>query len=796
MKSSRDKIASNHEQHGEIEYSMIINEKFEAGNNYLHLLVNRLTDNNYGEVSEMIKIMLINRCNPNLTNEKSETPFYLFLKKLQTINDGSDLFSCFIKNPTLDLHSHSDIIGMLQEQGLIHDLELPGEAVKDVNFMTQLLEQWNEEKFINEFENFKKLSQAFKSEVSQLFEEAILRNFSKASSLLLVNGADVNEFSHASRFQMPPVFLACFYGHHEVVEVLVKDKTLRFISDELNVLHQICSTRKVHANDRQKCFDLIVTDRRCTLNIVNGFDRSGFVPLFYAAHYGHCEIAKELMRRGAYVGHDSVINNIEKDVLSEYLDECIKCSTNVRDRSCEVHVDYRLLCPPHCNENSKIEVESIHLIAENSKLKDLILHPVISSFLHIKWRKIDFIVYFNLFVYFCFMVFLGSFIIRFFHYPVGDGIDGNNTMSVASRFDFPTEAPPQVSENFNILSLLFGFGGKEKRTKRDTTENMDIFFEEHFDKHAWSYRFCVLGVALMTIYEIIQCCSSFRKYFFKLENWLDMTLLCLAYVVLVGWVRVDPENFKKVRAFTILVMAAQSIQLVSKVSFLSMSIHMAVFKRVCQTFLKTIALYSVLILAFAMSFYTLNDQNEGKMFVTDEDQSFADPFLSFITIIRMMLSDFENIKIQKNDHFQGFMFLLFVILITVILFNLLNALAISDTNEILKDAELVDIEKRISILRSYENLFAYFHLSFANVFPRMKLITITPNGDDTIKTNVNVMDCDVEIMMPDSKKIEKFDSNFITKLKFWDTNAQTMKMRGKSIENIFDFVKAQREKES
>lgn len=52
------------------------------------------------------------------------------------------------------------------------------------------------------------------------------------------------------------------------------------------------------------------------------------------------------------------------------------------------------------------------------------------------------------------------------------------------------------------------------------------------------------------------------------------------------------------------------------------------------------------------------------------------------------------------------MFLLFLFLVTIVLYNLLNALAVSDTQEIKRDAKLIDLHQRI--LTMYESEEAIF----------------------------------------------------------------------------------------
>lgn len=61
----------------------------------------------------------------------------------------------------------------------------------------------------------------------------------------------------------------------------------------------------------------------------------------------------------------------------------------------------------------------------------------------------------------------------------------------------------------------------------------------------------------------------------------------------------------------------------------------------------------------------------------------------------MILSDFDGYQFELDmSSFNGIMFLSFVLFITIILFILLNVLAISETQQIMKSAEIVDLKKR------------------------------------------------------------------------------------------------------
>jgi hypothetical protein len=95
-----------------------------------------------------------------------------------------------------------------------------------------------------------------------------------------------------------------------------------------------------------------------------------------------------------------------------------------------------------------------------------------------------------------------------------------------------------------------------------------------------------------------------------------------------------------------------------------------------------------------------------------------------------MLSDFDKMKLEPDDKFNAIIFLTFVLLITIILFNLLNALAINDTQQIMKSAEIVDVRKRISIVGNCERILAFLKIEIFNIYSNL-----IQNGRIILKIN-------------------------------------------------------------
>lgn len=725
--------------HKDFFYSIIINTKSPTGDNYLSFLIQHMDTGNQDDVCEMIKLMLLNGCNVNHPNIQSETPFFLMLVKFQNCPDKHRLIAFSIDNAKVDFHAHkgADIIRMMEARGLGGKVASKSERKIDMAMMTEQLDNNAQSFFVQLFDEFRVNSKDFHFEITKLLQKAIVRGLCRTVTFLVHHGADINEASVDHKLpKLTPAGLACVFGHHEVLKVLLQEPNLKFrrSDSQVNLLHKILSARNVHEIDRQKCFDSLIVDERCTMDIINGADMNDQTPLSLACLHGFNDIAEELLRRGAYIGHNTIITNIDKDLLESFLDDCVKCSTDVSDKNCEVHVDFRFLMPPNVDDRVHSEMQSIFSIADNQNLDALILHPVMSIYLALQWRKIASLVYFFLLVHFSFLLFYGWFVVTVYRYEEPRNITYKHYQLLVFR-----DADNNVTKNYDnwIKTLSFDF----------------IQYE-------WEFCICMLGMSLIALNEFVQCVVAFRKYFTKISNYLDLSFVLISAYTFYCYHH-EVEYVKEVRATTILVIAAQCIQVITQVSALSISLHMTIFKRVCSTFLQTLSLYMILIVAFAMSFHSLHEdeQTGGERLANDnraesqtprpqilkriiktfrmngetiehervqQELNFSGIFSSVIITVRMMTSDFENFQFN-NNMYHDFLFLLFVILISIVLLNLLNALTISDTNNILRDAELVEAKKTVSILKSYEKIFMALRLSFANILPKMSLITLKPN---------------------------------------------------------------------
>lgn len=347
------------------------------------------------------------------------------------------------------------------------------------------------------------------------------------------------------------------------------------------------------------------------------------------------------------------VADISMSTLSQYFDDCIQ-TRKERTNEYTLDFDYRCLMSRdayHADRRKRFmaqenrEMDVFRYIAGNKSLKHLLKHPLLSSFLYLKWHRIRYILYLNFAFYILFYLFLNSYILYSTRARVRQ-ISNTSTNS--------SEHINEEGSNFRTLQVFTG-----------------------------------ITMVCLAIREILQLVSSPYHYISSLENWLEISLITLGFITLSG-------VSTQVDAIVILLSAWELVILIGKHPRMSTGIE--IFKAVSLNFIRFLFLYAVLILAFALAFFTL--------FKDEDDTNFPDPGHSLFKTIIMVTGEFDANDIPFVSHpvLSHLVFMLFIFLIVIVLFNLLNGLAVSDTADILGKAELIGLISRIQILCYIENI--------------------------------------------------------------------------------------------
>ncbi|XP_029055599.1 transient receptor potential cation channel protein painless [Osmia bicornis bicornis] len=623
-----------------------LNPNLEAGQQTaLHMAVKK-NDLNCAEV------LLEKGASPNIPNNKGLTALHMAAMKgqkdmvnliLQKSKHGLDLdnYKDYNNQTTRDVlqKKFTDIpLPAVQNRGVnVHDLKYYLNANDEANFIKSL-------KLVQD--------DVVNNVAEDLIEMAVQRNFKDTVAALLKrtkgNGCSLEKSANIAIQQGLPNILR---------QILNMDTEI----DKNFLLLNACVELGIPGNEgsdsmsnRIECLKIIlergddVVDVRCA-------DSKGNTPLHYAARANCREAVTLLLEKGSYIGQMNnfgvpPVEDISVSMLSQYFDDCIQARKE-RTNEYTIEFDYKCLMPheytSYQEKNSmnqgKREMDIFRYIADNSGLKHLLKHPLLSSFLYLKWHKIRYLLYLNFAFYVLFYLSLNAYILHVTY------IKDPKMVTNSSDLDGSIK-----STSVNLLQILTG-----------------------------------ILLIFLAVRKILQLISSPCHYVSSFEYWLEMTLIFLGFATLC-----DAGTQFAVTA--ILLSAWELIILIGQHPRMSTGIEM--FKTVSLNFMRFLFLYAFLIFAFALAFFTL--------FKNGDDDNFPDPGHSLFKTIIMLTGELDanDIPFVLHPVLSHLVFVLFVFLIAIVLFNLLNGLAVSDTADILGKAELVGLISRVRVLAYIENV--------------------------------------------------------------------------------------------
>lgn len=516
-------------------------------------------------------------------------------------------------------------------------------------------------------DNGAKLNYICQEVIEPVLHSAVRAKAVETVRLLLERGASVVEKNHLGQ---TPLHVACFVQSIPCVELLSSSPTsVNAVDRELRTpLHFA-----VMSTDSSAELVQLLLKRGA---FVNAADRTGFTPLHIAALNEQSRCVDALIWAGADVSATtctglSALNVVLKKipeslhVFRQRLDASIRLTRPVsHNREFEMRLHFDILFP----SNSQCETSFINTFVQEHR-KDLLSHPLVMAFLHLKWEKIRKLYLLRIFLY---------------------------AMTVICMTTYVLTALAYKCYNHNEITTD---NSKICGSKRA----VDFLFRRPFIEIQWYLALVLTCITIPRKIFGFMVYKSALQYFSNIDNVLDGIVIISVFVTSFVYTgrTYDWQNY--VGAFAILCAWTNLMLMVGQLP--AFGTYVAMFTHIQFEFAKLLLAYSGLLIGFTISFCV----------IFAGEPAFDNPFTGLIKVLAMMAGelDFEGLINSADDESMAsdsfiiyhplsvcsqILFTLFIVFVTVILMNLLVGIAVHDIQGLRNHAGLTKLVRQTKMI--------------------------------------------------------------------------------------------------
>ncbi|KAF4521107.1 hypothetical protein B566_EDAN009062 [Ephemera danica] len=275
---------------------------------------------------------------------------------------------------------------------------------------------------------------------------------------------------------------------------------------------------------------------------------------------------------------------------------------------------------------------------------------------------------------------------------------------------------------YTLFTAAFSFHIYQLTCQKIDSNTREAFFVLLFANFLWVF---------LLLREIFQMFLSFKKYIKNKENWLELLLLASSFLTFLPAFRDD----NLVLAMSVILTYVELTLLISRHP--STGTYITMFLRISLKSILMLLMFASFIFAFAFSFFVFFYEGDQGMIRNLWD--------SVLHTSGMAVGELNINDLKFNSLPSELVFLAFLIFVTVVLMNLLNALAVSDTQSVMREATMLCCVANIKHYTRIESMFLGYDLENPST-------VLGSNQNSDFLTKLSQFFCVNVLPFPNSKK--------------------------------------------
>ncbi|XP_065161577.1 transient receptor potential channel pyrexia [Atheta coriaria] len=413
---------------------------------------------------------------------------------------------------------------------------------------------------------------------------------------------------------------------------------------------------------------------------VNFKDQYGYTPLHIAALNELSQCVEVLIYHGADVTAKSKFGMTALGIITRKTPASLAMVTQKLDsaislhhhpessnREVELRLDFRSILQ-HCHPR---EISFLNTFVDEGQ-KEVLLHPLCSAFLYLKWERIRKF-------YIARMLFCLIFILSLSLYVLT--ALAHNCYNHGKNMN---ESQPQ-----NVIELC-----EKKSMMGHMLRNNPFVIEMQW--------FVLVGITCCEILRKVYGIAGYptvKQYLSHPENIIEWSVIASVFIISFIYTGRTYTWQNHVGAFAVLFGWTNLMLMIGQLPVFGS--YVAMYTRVQGEFAKLLLAYSCLLIGFTISFCV----------IFPDSSTFANPFIGLITVLVMMTGELSlDLLVDDDPEDPPFLleisaqvtFVLFLLFVTVILMNLLVGIAVHDIQGLQKTAGLSKLVRQTKLISYME----------------------------------------------------------------------------------------------